>query len=144
MSNGSGVVSLVRSLLHASSLALESGCAGGMLNQMLILFLQEVPGCFCTGQEDRQTRSPSFSCRRLEQTEMQPETCLWFILSQVTRATRNVRLTLRFAYEGADAGVARQSVTIGTRMWHFLSWQHGCSEKGCVPSNIPTEGVEAF
>lgn len=108
MSDGSGVVSVVRSLLHASALALESGCAGGTLNQMLILFLQEVLGCFCTGQENRQTRLSSFSCCRLEQMEMQAETRLWFILSQVTTAPRNVRLSLRFAHKGVEVGVARR------------------------------------
>lgn len=45
--------SLVRSLLHASSLASESGCAGRMFNQMLIWVLHEVLGCFCIRQGRR-------------------------------------------------------------------------------------------
>lgn len=107
MSDGSGVVSLLRSLLHASVLALESGCAGGTLNQTLILFLQEVLGCFCPGQENRRARLSSFSCCRLQQMEMQAETPLWFILSHVTTAPRNVRFGLRFAREGVKVGVAQ-------------------------------------
>lgn len=109
MSDGSGVVSVVGSLLHASVLALESGCAGGTLNQMIILFLQEVLSCFCTARENRQTRSSSFSCCRLGRKEMQAETRLWFILSQVTTAPRNVRVSLRFAHEGVEVGVARRA-----------------------------------
>lgn len=109
MSDGSGVVSVVRSLLHASVSALESGCAGGTANQMLILFLQEVLGCFCTGQKNRQTRLSSFSCCRLGQMEMQAGTRLWFILSQVTAAAGNVRLSLRFLHKGVEVGVARRA-----------------------------------
>lgn len=38
---------------------------------------------------------------------MQAETRLWFILSQVTAAPRNVRLSLIFAHRGVEVGVAR-------------------------------------